>query len=47
MATTRYIFLEKILRSVYGEQPSDDSNITYNLANVWLNEGIAIAAKQN
>lgn len=47
MATTRYIFLEKILRSVYGEQPSDDSNITYNLANIWLNEGIALAAKQN
>lgn len=47
MATTRYIFLEKILRSVYGEQMSDDSNITYNLANVWLNEGIALAAKQN
>jgi|TARA_R110000868_G_scaffold180622_2_gene421260 hypothetical protein len=47
MATTRYIFLEKILRLVYGQQPSDDSNITYNLANEWLNEGIALAAKQN
>ena len=47
MATTRYIFLEKILREVYGQQPSDDSNITFNLANVWLNEGIALATKQN
>jgi len=47
MATTRYQFLEKILRSVYGEQPSDDANITFNLANIWLNEGIALAAKQN
>ncbi len=47
MATTRYIFIEKILRAVYGEQPHDDSNITFNLANVWLNEGIGIAAKQN
>lgn len=47
MATTRYQFLEKILRSVYGEEPSDDANITFNLANIWLNEGIALAAKQN
>jgi len=47
MATTRNIFIEKVLREVYGEQPSDDSNITFNLVNVWLNEGIALAAKQN
>ncbi len=47
MATTRYIFIEKILRAVYGEQLHDDSNITFNLANIWLNEGIGLAAKQN
>jgi hypothetical protein len=44
---SRYEFLEKILRQVYGEQPSDDSSITYNLANVWLSEAIALAAKKN
>ena len=44
---TRYTFLEKTLRQVYGEQPSDDSAITFNLANVWLSEAIALAAKKN
>lgn len=47
MATTRRIFIEKILREVYGDMPSDDSVITYNLVNVWLNEGIGIAVKKN
>lgn len=44
---SRYVFLEKIIRQVYGEQPSDDSSITFNLANVWLSEAIAAAAKKN
>lgn len=44
---TRYSFCERMLRAVYGEQPNDDSNITVNLVNKWLNEGIAIATKQN
>lgn len=44
---TRYQLIERILRSVYGEQPTDDSNITYNLVSQWLNDGIALAAKQN
>lgn len=44
---TRRIFIEKILRQIYGGFPTDDSEITENLVNVWLNEGIAIAAKQN
>lgn len=44
---TRYSFCERVIRSVYGEQPNDDSSITVNLVNKWLNEGIAIATKQN
>lgn len=47
MATTRRIFIEKILREVYGDMPSDDSVLTYNLVNVWLNEGIGLAVKKN
>lgn len=44
---TRYAICERILRSVYGEFPSDDSNATINLVNAWLNDAIAAAAKQN
>lgn len=44
---SRYSFCERIIRSVYGEQPGDDSSITVNLVNKWLSEGIALAAKQN
>lgn len=44
---TRYQAIERILRNVYGEMPSDDSNITANLVNSWMNDGIALAAKQN
>jgi len=44
---TRYQIIERILRQVYGEQPTDDSNITTGLVNQWLNDGIAAAAKRN
>lgn len=40
-------FYRKILREVYGDMPSDDSVITPNLVNVWLNEGIGLAVKKN
>lgn len=43
----RRTYIEKILRKVYGDFPNDDSSITFNLVNVWLNEGSALAAKQN
>lgn len=44
---TRRAYLERILRLIYGDQPSDDSNITVNLVNNWLSDAVAIAAKQN
>ena len=44
---TRYALIERILRQIYNGQPSDDSNITYNLVNQWLNDAIAIAARKN
>lgn len=47
MGSTRYQICERILRAVYGEQPSDDSNVTVNLVNAWLMDGVALAAKQN
>lgn len=44
---TRYQYIEKQLRQIYGTQPSDDSTISFNLVNIWLSEGIALAAKKN
>jgi hypothetical protein len=44
---TRNIFIERILRQIYNGQPSDDSSITYNLVNQWLNDAIGLAAKKN
>lgn len=44
---TRATYIERLLRQVYGGQPTDDANITNNLVNVWLSEGIAIAARTN
>lgn len=44
---TRLQFIRRILRQVYGGQPSVDSNITDNLVNAWLNDAVAIAAKKN
>jgi len=37
---TRYAFIERILRQIYNGQPSDDSSITYNQVNQWLNDAI-------
>jgi hypothetical protein len=47
MSVTRYQFIEKILRDVYGDMPNDDSVITFNLVNIWLSEGIGLAARKN
>jgi len=44
---TRYALIERILRQIYNGQPSDDSNITYNLVNEWLNDAIGLAVKKN
>jgi hypothetical protein len=44
---TRQHLIEQILREVYGAQPSDDSAITYNLVNQYINQGIGLAVKQN
>lgn len=44
---TRQVFIEMALRQIYGDFPNDDSSITNNLVNTWLEQGIAIAAKQN
>lgn len=44
---TRYAIIERILRQIYNGQPSDDSNITYNLVNEWLNDAIGMAVKKN
>lgn len=44
---TRYSLIERILRQIYNGQPSDDSNITYNLVNQWLNDAIGLAVKKN
>lgn len=40
-------FIEQIRRLIYGDQPSAEANITVGLVNVWLNQGIAVAAKAN
>jgi hypothetical protein len=44
---TRNAFIERILRQIYNGQPSDDSSITYNLVNQWLNDAIGLAVKKN
>ena len=44
---TRNQLIERILRQIYGGQPSDDSNITYSLVNQWLNDAIGGAVKKN
>lgn len=44
---TRNQLIERILRQIYGGQPSDDSNITFNLVNQWLNDAIGGAVKKN
>lgn len=44
---TRFQFIERCLRQIYGQQPSDDASISYNLINFWLNDAIGLAAKTN
>jgi hypothetical protein len=44
---TRKIFIERILRQIYNGQPSDDSNITFNQVNQWLNDAIGLVVKKN
>jgi len=44
---TRRYFIERALRQIYGGFPTDDSEITVNLVNAWLNDAIAVAAKKN
>lgn len=41
----RGAFIESILMQIYGAKISDDAEITYNLVNLYLQEGIAIAAQ--
>lgn len=41
----RGAYLERISMQIYGEKPSDDAEITLNLINNYLNDGIGIAAK--
>lgn len=43
----RRTYIERILRQIYGGQPSDDSDITINLVNNWLGDAISTAAKAN
>lgn len=43
----RQTFIEMVIRQIYGGQPNDDSEITVNLVNTWLDPAIAMAAKQN
>lgn len=43
----RYTYIERCLRQIYGGYVPDDSAITFGLCNSWLNDGIALAAKQN
>lgn len=44
---TRFSLIKRILRQVYGAQPTEDSNITVELVNKWMNDGLALAAKEN
>jgi hypothetical protein len=44
---SRLEFIERCLRQIYGDLPTDASSITKNLVNSWLNDAIAAAAKKN
>ena len=44
---TRQFFIERVLRQIYGGQPSQDSNITVGLVNSYLNDAAAFAAAKN
>ncbi|SRR6266536_912824 len=41
----RGALIESVLMQIYGGKPTDDSEITYNLGNLYLQEGIALAAQ--
>lgn len=41
----RGAYLEMILMQIYGEKPTDDAEITFNLVNLYLNQAIGVAAK--
>ena len=40
---TRSIYIERILRQIYGGYIPQDSSITENLVNTYLNEAIGVA----
>jgi hypothetical protein len=44
---TRKAFAQQIQRMIYGEIPNDDADISLNLINRYVNQGIALAAKAN
>jgi hypothetical protein len=43
---SRRHFCERVLRQIYGGQPSDDAQITVGLVSSYLNDAIGLAAKQ-
>lgn len=44
---TRYSFIERMRRLVYGGQPSDDASISFGLVGKYVDDALAAAAKQN
>ncbi len=48
MATiSRYVLAERIQRVIYNGLPPDDATITIPVINLWINDGLASAAKKN
>lgn len=43
----RIEFIERAIRQIYGDMPTDASSITKNLVNSWLNDAISLAARKN
>jgi hypothetical protein len=41
----RGAYIERILMQIYGQKVTDDAEITFNLVNLYLNDGIGVAAK--
>lgn len=44
---TRLFLVRRLIRTVFGSEPMQDSNITDNLVNSLINDAIGIAVKQN
>lgn len=44
---SRYVLAERIQRVIYNGLPPDDATITIPVINLWINDGIAAAAKKN